>query len=311
MMPMFMRTIFLACALHALLAAPRQCMAFSSTLSYTSADTSWFSAYLPNGTPLLGKFTSIRDVLDTLGVDDAYAHSYDALSATVYFRRLTATPLVILFMGKAQPTRIQEAIKSFNYTEYINSYSYYSEVRDMVLKGTLTRAYAERFMNKPMRTFDEELATDKLFFLDNNLMLEFSRGSDDVLFYRVQNFKAMQRCKLSIRHLQVTGRDYSIGFDVIVENMAIKPIKYLHFTVTARDPVFDLVRTTTAKAYGPIFPEEVGSYEFEDLIISRVAQYLEIDKIVITYMDMTTLTISKKDIPNITMVDWEEVGRRR
>lgn len=274
------------------------------------ADSNWFEAYLPTGDRLKGSYHTMGDVLNRLGVTLTRSHSYRPANATVYFHKLTATPVVIIFIGKGKPERIQEAISSFDYTDYINSFSYYFDVRTMVGDGTLTKDYVQRYFPAPEKNITYDTMREEWYFIDNNLMLEVSTTSDLVLGYDVQNYKAMRKNQLAMRNYRVTGTDYSIGFNVAIVNLSSKVIKYVHFTATARDPVDDLVRSVTAKGIGPIGPDETGSFTYNDLIISRVAEYLSIDQIVVTYMDMSTKTISKKDVDRIMEVDWEEVGRR-
>ncbi len=62
--------------------------------------------------------------------------------------------------------------------------------------------------------------------------------------------------KLLIYDYSVTGSDYTIGFDVSIENTnTTKTIKYIYFEVIIKNPVNDIVAIKTVRGVGPIEPE--------------------------------------------------------
>lgn len=106
----------------------------------------------------------------------------------------------------------------------------------------------------------------------------------------------------------VIGSDYAIGFDISINKLAKKTIKYIFITVTATNPVDDKVGTKTVKAVGPIKANDTGFYEFENIIYSKTAQYLTLDLIKVEFMDGTLKVIPKSEIQKIKLQDWEEIG---
>lgn len=267
-----------------------------------------FNAYYPNGKKITIKFNTIKALLDSLGVQETegYSHKY----GHVYFKRLSNIPVFILFFEKEQPEKIKEIISSYNskYNEYLFSYSYYFDLKDMIKGHTLTQEYLLGVFKEP--DIKEKNEEGKEYWVFNTYNLKVTFDLNLASSFDVVNFKAFKRNQLSITSFEVTGSDYSIGFNISISNLNRKTIKYAFITVTATNPVDDKVGTKTVKAIGPIKQSDVGSYEFDNIIYSSTAKYLSIDLIKIQYMDGTIRTIPKSEIQYIRLMDWEEYGKR-
>ena len=277
---------------------------FFTTLTYNSF--AQFSAYYPDGKKVTIKFKTIKQLLDTLGISET--QSYHHKLGEVYFKRLSNKSIFVLFLDKDYPLKIKEIIISYNYSKYLNSYSYYWDLKDMIKKGTLTKSYLQDVFKEPDTKGQEEDGTAYWIYKNYNTKITFD--GDNPKTADVINYKAFQRNELAIATFEVTGVDYTIGFDISLTNFGKKIIKYSFITITATNPVDDKVGTKTVKAVGPIKPSETGSYEFVDAIYSRTAKYLTIDNIKLQYMDGSIKIISKNEVQNIRVMDWEEVGNR-
>jgi len=266
------------------------------------------TAFYPNGQRVPFQWNSVHDLLDSLGESNTDGQ-LGPQGSTIYFRRLTKTPVVVLLEKGKSAATIPAAIASYDYNSYINSYSYYWDLKDMMQSGSLTKEYLHKAFGDPTKTIQDS-ASSTLSFWKHNCMIEFEH--DSAVKVHVANYEAMKKYGLSITSYSVTGSESTIGFEVDVANFTSKKdIKYLHFTVCATNPVHDVVETKTVRAIGPIKPRDVASYEFSDIIYSNVAQYLEIQNIRIVYMDGSEATVPKKSVEQIRLYDWEEIGNRR
>jgi len=264
-----------------------------------------FDVYYPNGKKIEIKFETIGQLLDSLGIKESDSHSNDY--GVAYYKRLTNKPIFILFLEKPNISKIKDIISAYDYKKYLYSYSYYYDLKDMIKEGSLTKDYLFDAFGKPDE-IQREAKKETLIFKNYNAKIIFE--NDVAKTADVINYKALDKNKFAIISYDVTGSDYTIGFDISLLNLSDKTIKYTFITVTATNPVNDKIGTKTVKAIGPIKSNETGSYEFEDTFYSNTAQYLGIDKIKIQYMDGTTRNISKSEIKNITIENWEEVGNR-
>jgi len=77
-----------------------------------------------------------------------------------------------------------------------------------------------------------------------------------------------------------------------------KKLKYVSIYVQPYNPVNDKIgKPLMFKAVGPIAGDkEIHTYEFENAIISNVLSYVEIIKVVVQFMDNTSITLFKKDV---------------
>ena len=226
----------------------------------------------------------------------------------VYFRKLTNKPIYVVFTKTAYPSKIKEMISSYDYKRYINSYSYYYELNDMIRSGELSKDYLQTAFNSPDKKGQTDEGTEYWIYKKFNVKVIFRDSvpiSADVI-----NYNAIEKNELSISTFNVTGEDYTMGFNIGLTNLSSKVIKYVFVTVTATNAVNDKVGTKTVKGVGPIGQGMTGSYEFDDIFYSRVAEYLEIDGVKLQYMDGSIKNISKLEAKNIRLTDWEAVGQR-
>lgn len=95
--------------------------------------------------------------------------------------------------------------------------------------------------------------------------------------------------------------EYSSSIDVSITilNPYKQKIKYLWFTIKAYNPVDDIVRDgitskaeVTVKGVGPIEYSEKGSYEFENVLYSKVVDRVKISQIKLQFFDGTFKVIS-------------------
>lgn len=280
----------------------------SSLLLFTLLSLHTFSqAYYPDGRKITFPIRTFGSLLDTLGASEStiYTHKQGAI---VYFKRLTNKPVFVYFSDNPTPLKIKEIISSYNYNKYLFSYSYYWDMKDMIKKGSLTKKYLIEIFNEPDTKGKNDDGTEYWIFKNYNAKIVFE--NDTAKSADVINYRAFKKNELAISSFEVTGSDYSIGFDISLLNLSTKTIKYVSITVTATNPVHDKERTKTVKMVGPIKSNESGSSEFKDIVYSSVAKYLQIENINIEYMDGTFKLISKSEVKNIRVKDWEEEGNR-
>jgi hypothetical protein len=272
-----------------------------------STTTAQFSAYYPNGKKVDFTFRTIGDLLDSLGEKETT--SYQHKLGVVFYKRLTNDPVAILFMDGAHPDKIPQMVAAYDYDAYLYSYDYYAELKRMVKDSSLTPTYLRAVFGQPDVDVPQS-DTDSRTWIYKHRNVEIVFRDSIALSADVVPYIAMYRHKLSIDQFIVTGTDYSIGFEVNLMNRARKTVKYLYFTVTARNPVNDVVGSRTVKAIGPIEPYESVQYTFDNVVISRGSQYLLVDQIKVEYMDGSTHVIPKADVPLITITDWEAYGQQ-
>ena len=275
-------------------------------LTFSSLN-SFSQAYYPDGKKITIKYGSIKSLLDTLGINESTSYDYKQW-CSVYFMRLTNKPIFVFFWKNPTPLKIKEIISTYNYNKYLYSYSYYWDLKDMIKKGSLTKQYLLEIFQEPdaKGTSDEE--SEYWIFKKYNSKILFE--NDTAKSADVINYNAFKKNELTISSFEVTGSDYSIGFNISLLNLSSKVIKYVSITVTATNSVNDKVGTQTVKGVGPIKFNEPSNFEFKDIINSGVAKYLTIENIKIEYMDGTIKLIPKSEVHNIKIQNWEEVGTR-
>jgi len=270
--------------------------------------TAQFNAYYPNGKPLpkhlLDNANTINLILDSLGCKD---YEMDLVkNDLVFYKKLTANP-VLAILDKKNPENIPTLIESYKrrYKKYLFSYLYYSDIKQLMDSSKLTKKYLVDCFGIPNYN---DTSTNTSVWKNRNLKVEFI--GENAINVDVINFNAININKLAISNFEITGGDYTIGFNINVVNHDYKTIKYVYFTVKATNNVDDLVGIKTLTGVGPIKKGEDASFEFEDIIYSRTAQYLEIQNIKLQYMDKTFKIIPKSAINSITLKNWEEIGNR-
>jgi hypothetical protein len=265
-----------------------------------------YKFYYPDGKIIDTECKTIQCVLDSLGIKET--ETYHSDMGDIYFKRLTNIPVFII-TNKTNPTLIiNNLISSYNkeYKKYLYSYSYYYDLKDMMKNNTLTKDYLIDAFGEPSSIDSLDYETAVLIFKKYNAKIEFI--DNVVVALNVINYNAFEKHNLSISDYRVLGGDYTIGFSISVSNYAEKTIKYISFTVKALNPVDDIVATKTVRGVGPIEKGRSASYEFEDIIYSNTAKYLNIESVKIQYMDGTIYTIPKSAIHDITVHNWGKYG---
>jgi hypothetical protein len=267
--------------------------------------TAKFTAYYPSGKKINIKFETVGELLDSLNILEYDV--YDTKYGSAYFKRLTNKPVFVFFFDKEEPLKVQQIISSFNYKGYLNSYSYYYDLKDMIKKGTLTKEYLLDVFNEP-DTKEYNRTAETLIFKKYNCSVTFQ--GDKAISANVIDFKSLDKYQFAIVKYDVTGDDDEIGFEITVKNFSDKPIDNIHITVTAKNSMQSKIQTKTIEINGPIRPSETSTYEFNSIIYSDFAKYLPIENIKIKYVDGSSKLIGKAELPKITLVDWEEEGKR-
>ena len=267
---------------------------------------SQFNIYLPNGKKLPYKNISINGLTDSLklkkveGVSNPYGE--------VFYKKLTNIPVFLLFSKKDDVTKIPAMLKFYNYNKYIYSYSYYFDLKSMMQDKSLTKEYLLEAFGKPSATIQEGEKKESWVFKNNNAKIEFD--NDSIAKVDVINYKAYELHKLAITNFEITGEEYSLGFDISILNLNKKTIKYIFLTVTAVNPVDDKIGTKTVRAIGPVRQNQSSTYNFENIFYTSTGEYLILDQIKIQFMDGSVKQLNKGQIRSLTSNDWEEIGNR-
>jgi len=91
---------------------------------------------------------------------------------------------------------------------------------------------------------------------------------------------------------------FKVSFVNCKEN---KIIKYCWFTISAYNPVNDIVGTKIVEAIGPAEPFKVVSYSFDNIFASKVIDYCKIVSIKIQYMDGSITLYNKSQIDGLLL----------
>ena len=263
------------------------------------------TSYYPNGRRTNIKHNTINELLDSLkvGEHDTFHHSL----GEVLFKKFTKKPIAVVFWKTPQPDKVPQMIAAYSnkYKDYLYSYSYYSDLKSMMESKELTDEFIQGTFGKPDLSGPVDDYDSLRIFKKYNLSLYYKGGAVDKV--NVFNYMGQEKYKFMLAEYEVTGEDYSIGFNVSVGNYDKRTVKYVMFSVTAFNPVDDVVGKKTVRAVGPIEEDDVGTYEFENVILSNTATQLSIDLIKIIYMDGTQRIIPKADVDSLTYRNWEDI----
>ena len=103
------------------------------------------NAYYPDGRKIRNECKSINELLILLGEKETTSHSLG--NDLVYFKKLTNKPIFVMSVSsdKAIPLeRIKKVISSYKYNDYINSFSYYYDLREMMKDSSLIDLHSFR-----------------------------------------------------------------------------------------------------------------------------------------------------------------------
>lgn len=278
-----------------------------SVLLSTGANAQFLKAYTPAGKKISIEWRTLNDLYDSLKVEDP--ELFFTKGGQVVFEKFTKKPIAVLFDQKVDVSKIPLMISSYSkpYNDYLLSYSFYHDLKDMIEKGTLTPDKISWTFGKPDITSTTDDGDTTKIYKRFNLSIDFNGKP---LRANVLNYAAIDMYDLMIGEYDVTGEDYTIGFNISLHNTSSKRIKYTYITVTAYNDVDDIVAKKTVTAVGPIESGGLGSYEFEDIIYSTIASSLKINSIKIQYMDGSQKAIPRTVIKSISYYDWEEIGQK-
>jgi hypothetical protein len=256
--------------------------------------------YLPDGKEIKTNLPTHEELEDSLLVNEAKMYIHPL--GIVFFKKLTKKPLYLFISKKINVAKIAEMLAAYNgeYSKYIASYEYFSDLKQLITDGKLDKTYVSESFGDPTFKLDkDEEQIEAWRFERFNTQISFK----DDLAVRVSttNYEAIERNQLAIVDFTVTGEDYTIGFNISVYNKGKKAIKYITFNASAFNPVNDKVGFKSVRGVGPIEPDESGDYEFDDMIYSKSAESISIDNIKIQYMDGTVKIIPKTEVEKIKM----------
>jgi|GEM_PF-3085989 len=280
---------------------------FSILTLSTNVKAQW-NAYYPDGKKINIKFTTINSLKDSLGLFDIEIVSTSY--GEVFYKKFTNKPVFVFLNKKEYVPKIPVMLQKYDYGKYLNSYSYYADLKRLMESGKLTKSFLGDVFGYEGSEEEEEDGMKSLTYRKNNAVVYFK--GDSAVKVNVINYRSIDLHKTALFDYKVTGENYSIGFDISVVNLtkSAKTIKYIYFTVTATNAVDDKIGTRTVRGIGPIKPGDIGSYNFEDTFYSKTAEYLSLDAIKIQYMDGTIKLLNKSQIQSIKYMDWEEEGNR-
>lgn len=271
-----------------------------------SSITDYYDVYDASGKLVSGEFKTINEMITKFNGHPSKSNYTNDHKEATYFRELSSV-LLFVMLDKGMPFKGIPYYKAkYNYKKYINSYSYYFDLQDLIKKGELTDSYLKTVFGQPSKT--EVVGQYNVSVYNKNNLKVYSNSDGQIFYADPQNYSAFQTNGIAIREYNVTGDDYSIGFELSIENFAKKTIKYISFTVKALNAVDDQVGIKTVRGVGPIKPGDVGAYEFSNLIYSRSADRLKIITVKVQYMDGSVKVIPSSQINEIIETDWEAEG---
>lgn len=153
---------------------------------------------------------------------------------------------------------------------------------------------------KYKKTEGEDVRIKSAKMLANVIM---NKEKNDLL----KTLKSYEKKGFAVTSWSFSDHDkYSSALDASIEifNPTKKTIKYVWFTLTAYNPVGDIVgKPKTVNAIGPVKPYEGASWDFEYVFFSKVVDCMRISKIKIQYVDGT---FREYPNPNLVMAEGEK-----
>jgi hypothetical protein len=261
--------------------------------------------YLPNGQKLPPTLTTIKKVLDSLGVEHYTTYSHKL--GDVYMTELYKKPVFVMLWDKKHPEYIKQilAIYSQKKSEYLNSYDYWNDLDDLRKANKLTDEFISDTFGSDSYTAEKLGFDSTRVFMSHNCSFDYRNGS--VVGVNIDNYMgAILKHHLLIKDYKVAGGDYSIGFSISLANFGPKDIKYIYFSTVAKNPVKDIVGRKVFTGVGPVEKGATVSFEFEDGYYSRTASSLSIESIRMLYFDGTQKVLTKPMVQAIMHTNYED-----
>ncbi len=246
----------------------------------------------PDGTEFITEKHTFGSYLDSLGMKNY--HTFDLGSTMLVFHPLSNR---LAFAWADSKADMDATLAKYSHANYLKSEDFERDFQNFRNDHEIDTSFLIRVLGEPSK---REPAGELVhwYYPKANMRVAVSYFVNDVNFY---DFNAASTQGFCIDYFQHTGDEYSSGFEITVENLAKKTIKYIWLTVKASNPVGDIVGTKTVRAIGPIASGRDGYYEFESVFLSKVVERLAIINIKIEYMDGSAKVIPVGMIKKITM----------
>lgn len=263
-------------------------------LSSTITSIGQYHVYKPNGDST-GLFV-VNEYQLADKVDLGHYRTEKIGENRIAFVRFSDSALYLLSKKRLAPDAVKGVFKSYRFTNYLKSFDYRYELGQLFQKEAIDEANIKNVFGEPDYSTLEN-RTGKLTWFRYNLTVEFLAGM--VSEVRVYDHSAAMNAKIGFPAFTVTGTDYSIGFEISVDNWAQKTIKYAYFTVDILNAVDDKLATKTLTGVGPVEFGGIGSWNFESVLFSKSADKIILKQVKILYKDGTTRTLLKDQISSL------------
>lgn len=245
----------------------------------------------PDGKEFVTKTGTIKSYMDSLGIDDT--HEYSHKQTVLFFRGFSDT---LAFAWADNPAQMKEALRLYNHSAYLKSYSFYIDLDMKLDKNLIDTSGIVRILGRPTSTaFEGTVWAYHNYDLRINFENDFAVKADKVYY------NEMRKQGIAITDFSVDGGDYSTNISISVYNTSKKTIKYLSITFRAFNAVDDAIGTKTVRGVGPIYPNESGSYDFESVFFSKVLDHVKIVSMTIEYMDQTKKVFNTETIKKLRL----------
>lgn len=111
--------------------------------------------------------------------------------------------------------------------------------------------------------------------------------------------KKNKRNGIGLSRLEYIDGRFYCGFEFSITNYADKTIKYFQLTVSAYNPVDDLVATKSFSYVGPVSPTETSSYKSDLVFNQNAISYYRVKKISVQYINGDKREYSGKALKEI------------
>ncbi|WP_231464786.1 hypothetical protein [Pedobacter sp. Leaf132] len=261
--------------------------------------------YKPDASDLLGVD---RSKYKTIGsIHDYFENPYLAINSEpkhglVVYKPLVNMPVAILAKNKAEAQLCLAEYKKTQYSSSIFDYDFRN-----LTKATLDTADIIKYVGAPVTINEDD--DNYVQYHYAGFYLTFIKGTSFSKTY-LEDYTRVDATKARLLGLGIAGiainlsdsdDDYVTGIRFSVFNFSKKKIKYVYATVSAINPVGDLVSKKVATGVGPILAGESASYSFDNLFFSRVAERVKISVLKVLYFDGTSKTLTQQQITQATI----------
>ena len=192
---------------------------------------------------------------------------------------------------------------------------YSSDKETYFIKGFLLgeQYYSEIPENKIIIADKEKISVDSLYYELKNLPSEARQKIENVAKYNSEIDKEVYKNKLldevlsyekygiGIINANPTSNYSMTGAEFRIMNFSKKTIKYITFNFYGKNAVKDKVQyrkgvyAVSRKGIGPVEQYTISSWEFDDVWLTDIVEYLTLTSVSIIYMDGTSKIIKITD----------------